>query len=213
MDTAPVMEPLLALPDIPAPIKDFIPYWSKKEDSSVSEILDPFLKYESDLRKIYAQQPYHAAVSDGLTNLVPLFAGHESNIKFRARPVATSKEQDDPTYIMPLTEEARGHTGAPAVVQDLKAFQTNFNLFSESSLVDLDWSNVVAAGSAVTTSLIPVPEDYAGSKRALREYYHEKLAPASDVDLFIYGLNEKQGLEKMRHIEESIKGSILYETT
>lgn len=47
----------------------------------------------------------------------------------------------------------------------------------------------------------------------MREYYHEHLAPASDVDLFLYGLNEEQGLEKIKQIERNIKDSILHETT
>jgi hypothetical protein len=65
----------------------------------------------------------------------------------------------------------------------------------------------------VTTALLPVPKKWAGSKRRLREYYHEHLAPASDVDLFIYGLNEEQAIEKIKQIERNIKDSILHETT
>jgi len=102
---------------------------------------------------------------------------------------------------------------APAVVSSFQEFQQNFNLFSESALADLDWSNVVAAGSAVTTALLPVPEKWRGSKRSLREYYHQFLAPASDVDLFIYGLSEEKALEKIKQIERSIRDSILHETT
>lgn len=47
----------------------------------------------------------------------------------------------------------------------------------------------------------------------MREYYHEHLAPASDVDLFLYGLNEEQALEKIIQIERNIKDSILHEVT
>ena len=47
----------------------------------------------------------------------------------------------------------------------------------------------------------------------MREYYHEHLAPASDVDLFLYGLSEEQALEKIKQIERSIKDSILHEVT
>ena len=65
----------------------------------------------------------------------------------------------------------------------------------------------------MTTALLPVPKKWAGSKRRLREYYHEHLAPASDVDLFIYGLNEEQAIEKIKQIERNIKDSILHETT
>jgi hypothetical protein len=114
---------------------------------------------------------------------------------------------------MTLKDKDRKKDRSPAIVSSFKDFQQNFNLFSESSLTDLDWSNVVAAGSAVTTALLPVPEKWAGSKRSLREYYHEHLAPASDVDLFIYGLNEEQALKKIKQIEKNIKDSILHETT
>jgi hypothetical protein len=79
--------------------------------------------------------------------------------------------------------------------------------------MDLDWNNVVAAGSSVTTALLPIPEKWAASKRSLREYYHEHLAPASDIDLFLYGLNEDQACEKIKQIERNIKDSILSETT
>lgn len=58
---------------------------------------------------------------------------------------------------MPLSDADRKANGTPAVVTSFKDFQQNFNLFSELSLSDLDWSNVVAAGSAVTTALLPVP--------------------------------------------------------
>ena len=114
---------------------------------------------------------------------------------------------------MGLKKADRKLSGAPAIVASFKTFQHNFNLFSESSLADVDWNNVVAAGSSVTTALLPVPEKWAGSKRSLREYYHEHLAPASDVDLFLYGLNEKQALEKIKQIEVCVKNSILHEVT
>lgn len=46
-----------------------------------------------------------------------------------------------------------------------------------------------------------------------RSYYHDKLAPASDVDLFIYGLDEEQAIQKIKQIEKCITESILEETT
>jgi hypothetical protein len=85
---------------------------------------------------------------------------------------------------MPLSDDDRMPDGTPAIVESLKEFQQNFNVFTELALSDLDWSNVVVAGSAAVTPLIPVPAKYRGSKRALRQYYHEILAPASDVDIF-----------------------------
>lgn len=143
--------------------------------------------------------------------MVPVFNGKESELKIRARKLEEESEEEKGRYVMPLLDAERKPEGAPAVVTSLKEFQKNFNIFSESSLAELDWNNVVAAGSSVTTALLPVPEKWNGNKRALREYYHEKLAPASDVDLFLYGLTEEEGLEKIKQIESNIKDSILHE--
>ncbi|KAL2074939.1 hypothetical protein VTL71DRAFT_8719 [Oculimacula yallundae] len=195
-------------------VEEFIPYLTSNPDQPMTTLLEPFKKFENELRKVYAQQPEHELVRGGKdVNLVPIFAGHEQALKIRARSLETESDDVKSKYIMPLNDQDRKPNGSPAVVSSFKDFQKNFNLFSESSLADLDWNNVVAAGSAVTTALLPVPEKWAGSKRSLREYYHEHLAPASDVDLFIYGLNEEEGLEKIRQIEKNIKDSILHETT
>ncbi|KAK4938155.1 hypothetical protein LTR66_015120, partial [Elasticomyces elasticus] len=116
-------------------------------------------------------------------------------------------------YLLPLSAKDRKPNGSPAIVPTVEEFRKNFALFTEGCLSDIDWSNVVAAGSAVVTSLLPVPEQYRNSKRGLRKYYHDIFAPASDVDLFLYGLNEEQAIEKIKHIEDQIKNTILYETT
>jgi hypothetical protein len=204
----------IEIPKLPSgSIKDFIPYLSKHPDTPVGELLEPYKAFEGELRKVYAQQPTHEIVKDGTVNLVPIFAGHEQELKIRARSLVTESEDDKAKYVMTLTDKQRKSNGAPAVVSSFKDFQQNFNLFSESSLTDLNWDNVVAAGSAVTTALLPIPKKWAGSKRSMREYYHEHLAPASDVDLFLYGLNEEQAIEKIKQIERSIKDSILHETT
>lgn len=80
-------------------------------------------------------------------------------------------------------------------------------------MADMNWDNVVAAGSSVVNCILPVPAEYKKSKRALRQYYHEKFCPASDVDLFLYGLNEEEAIEKIKDIEARIKDAILSETT
>jgi ankyrin repeat protein len=51
------------------------------------------------------------------------------------------------------------------------------------------------------------------SAESARAYYHEKLAPASDVDLFIFGLDEEQAIEKIKQIETAVRDSILSDTT
>ncbi|KAF7122286.1 hypothetical protein CNMCM5793_000243 [Aspergillus hiratsukae] len=203
-----------ALPTVPTKHSTFIDHVNCRPRDSIPDLVRPYNEYDAVLRKIYAQQPSHPAVADNLLNVVPLFdANGSADLRIRARDLGSEPEELKAKYMMPLKYEDRKANGSPAVVSSFKQFQTNFNLFSESALSDLDWSNVVAAGSAVTTSLLPVPEEYRDSKRGLREYYHQKFAPASDVDLFLYGLTEEQAIEKIKQIETRIKDSILAETS
>ncbi|EDU40091.1 Ankyrin repeat domain protein [Pyrenophora tritici-repentis] len=203
--------PQIPLPPLPATHVDWISHVTNHPDTPLRELITPYKEYDSKLREVFAQQPNHPAAAK--PNIVPVFAGHEQDLKIRARNLAAESEAERQCYLMPLKKWDRKTNGTPAVVQSLKEFQKNFQLFSESSLVDMDWSNVVVAGSAVVTSLLPVPEEHNRSKRALREYYHQQLAPASDVDLFLYGLTEEQAVEKIKQIEQRIRDSILTETT
>lgn len=201
----------IQLPRLPVSLKDFIPYFNKHPNTPVPDLLSPFKIFEDTVRKIYAQQPSHGALRDPFINTLPIFSGHEGTLRVRARSLEDKAENE--RYIMPLAPSERKANGAPAVVCSFNEFKKNFDLFSESTLVDMDWSNVVAAGSSVVTALLPVPEKCGSSKRALREYYHETWAPTSDVDLFIYGLNEEEAIQKIRQIESKIKDNILQETT
>ena len=196
-------------PPLASPVRDFVEQAALRPETHPHELVAPYKDYESHLRKLFAQQPRHPAVTDPLANVTPIFTGHEKALKVHARnPRAESQEQRD-KYMMALGEEARRPSGSAAVVQSLKEFQTNFSVFSESSLADLDWDNVVAAGSSVVTPLMPVPDDYAESKRTLRSFYHDKVARASDVDLFLYGLTEQQATEKLKRMERNVRDAIL----
>ncbi|OAG06714.1 ankyrin [Paraphaeosphaeria sporulosa] len=207
------MVSLSTLPDVPAKHADFVSYVESHPDTSLLELLEPYKKYDAKLREIFAQEPDHPVLADEHLNVVPVFNGHTSSLKIRARDLDSESQEEKERYIMSLGAEERRPNNSPAIVQDIKEFQQNFALFCESSLVDLDWSNVVAAGSSVVTCLLPVPKQYKESKRALRQYYHETIAPASDVDLFIYGLSEEEAVKKIIEVEKRIKDSILTETT
>ncbi|CAK7202192.1 hypothetical protein SEUCBS139899_004914 [Sporothrix eucalyptigena] len=205
--------PFLQLPPIPAPHGELPSYLAQHPDRPMTELFEPYRKYEASVRELYAQEPSHPALTDPHVNVLPLFTEDTSKLLIRARDLDAEREEVKSKYIMPLPEENRRPTGAPAVVSSLQEFQGNFSVFSELSLADIGWDNVVAAGSSVVNCLLPVPEEYSKSRRSLREYYHEKFCPASDVDLFLYGLTEEQAVEKIKEIESSIRDSILAETT
>lgn len=205
----------LQLPKVPVPHAELVRYIAENPGRSMVELLEPYRQFEAQLRQLYAQEPDNDVLKNEHINVFPLFndGGEKSDIKIRARNLENEPQAEKDRYVMTLPDEQRRPDGSPAVVQSLKEFQHNFNVFSESSLVDLDWSNVVASGSSVVNTLLPVPERYRDSKRALREFYHENFCPASDVDLFVYGLTEEQAIEKIQQIETRIRDSILTETT
>ncbi|CAH0056898.1 unnamed protein product, partial [Clonostachys solani] len=199
------------LPQVPAAHQHFIEYLSRNDSAQLREVVKPYNEYEAKLREGFAQHREHPAIQDPLVNAVPIYNGHEGVPKIKVRN--PDEDSEAGRYIMPLKPEARRPHGAPAMTQSLEEFKNNFKIFSEQSLDDLDWSNVVAAGSSVVTAMLPVSDEYKGSKRALREYYHEKLAPSSDVDLFIWGLDEQAAVEKIAKIESCVRNCILAETT
>ncbi|KAK4153422.1 ankyrin repeat-containing domain protein [Chaetomidium leptoderma] len=199
-------------PTLPVPLAGLVKHIGQHPETPMTEMLEPYRKYEAHLRQAFAQDPGNELLKDPHVNVLPLFTEDTQHIKIRARNLeAESKEKSK--YIMPLSAQVRRPDGSPAIVQSLKEFQRNFSVFSESSLAEFDWSNVVAAGSSVVNTLIPVPDQYNRSKRALREFYHEKFCPASDVDLFLYGLTEEQAIEKIKDIETRVRDALLTETT
>ncbi|KAI2705070.1 hypothetical protein CBS147317_2022 [Penicillium roqueforti] len=205
---------MASLPTLPVKHNDFVKYVNANLEKPMVDLVQPYNEFDAVLRKKFAQDPSHPSIQDNYANIVPLYGQTGStNISIRARDLVSETPEQTEKYILPLSAKDRKPHGSAAVVPSLNEFKNNFALFTEGSLSEIDWSNVVAAGSAVVTSLLPVPEKYRNSKRGLRKYYHEEFAPASDVDLFLYGLNEDQAIEKIMHIEDKIKNTILYETT
>lgn len=166
MDNTTSHSPSFELPKVPVPHGEFIAHLKTQLKTPIADVVAPYNSFEKKLREGYAQYPQSQAVQDPYVNAIPLFQGQEDNIRIRAR--ALDDEVETQKYVMPLKSEDRKSDGALAIVGSLPGFKKNFNLFSESSLVDLDWNNVVAAGSSVVTALLPVPTKYNTSKKALR---------------------------------------------
>ncbi|KAK0624036.1 hypothetical protein B0T14DRAFT_428976 [Immersiella caudata] len=199
--------------DLPVPPKDLAAYIAAHPEIPMADIMQPYRKYEAELRSVFAQDRTNPALEDPHINVLPLFTENTKLITTRARDLTNETEEEKSRYIMPLPADKRHPHGSPAVVGSLKEFQKNFSIFSESSLADLNWDNVVAAGSSVVNCILPVPDEFNTTKRKLREYYHEKFCPASDVDLFLYGLTHEEAIEKIKEIERAVRDAILTEVT
>ncbi|KAF3936886.1 hypothetical protein ABW19_dt0206096 [Dactylella cylindrospora] len=201
------------LPSLPVETADFISYVTDNSDKPLRELIKPYLEYESKLRGLFAQDPSNNQLADNTIGLVPVYTGNEADIKVRARNLEAESEEEKAKYLMELDDKKRKKDGERAIV-DFDEFKKNFAVFSEGALQNLDWTNIVAAGSSVLTPIIPVPEEHKQTKRALRDYYHEKLAPTSDVDLFIYGTKDEEvAIKRMEAVEATIRDNLLWETT
>ncbi|KAK6354803.1 hypothetical protein TWF696_003936 [Orbilia brochopaga] len=207
------MSSLETLPPLPAETASFLTYVAQNKDQSVRELIKPYLEYESKLRTLFAQNPSHSALADNTVGLVPIYTGDETNVRVQARNLEAESPELSSQYIMELDEKLRKKDGEPAIV-GFDEFKKNFAVFSEGALHNLDWTGVVAAGSSVLTPILPVPEKDRQTKRALRDYYHERLAPTSDIDLFIYGTKDEEvAIKRMESIEATIRDNLLWETT
>lgn len=167
------------LPKLPAAHDELVKHIARHPETPIVELMEPYRKFEAQLREMYAQERDNLVLDDPYVNVLPLFTEDTSDIKTRARDLENETQEEKDRYIMALPSEKRRPHGSPAVVSSLKEFKHNFSVFSESSLVEMDWSNVVAAGSSVVNTLLPVPEEYRKSKRALRQYYHEKFCEST----------------------------------
>lgn len=155
---------------------------------SLDEVLQPFLQDEAELCKLFATDKGNARLRDIRVGLVDIFAAPSDIRTTRARIIKDDADLDT-HHVMALPNCLRRKEGSPAMVENLEAFKKNWAIFTEGSLSQLpDWSNVIAAGGSVQACLRPLPKSAAGSKRAMRKYFHDKAFPSSDVDLFLYGL-------------------------
>lgn len=172
---------LKGLPKLPAAHDELVSYIAKHPETPMVQLLEPYRKFEAQLRELYAQEGSDPVLDDPHINVLPLFTKDTPDIKTRARDLDNETQKEKEEYIMALPSERRRPNGSPAVVTSLKEFRRNFAVFSESSLAELDWNNVVAAGSSVVNTLLPVPDEYQKSKRALRQYYHEKFCKSGHL--------------------------------
>ncbi|KAK6526995.1 hypothetical protein TWF281_010191 [Arthrobotrys megalospora] len=213
--TAATMSSSESLPSLPVEPASFLSYLAENTGKPVRDLLPPYLEYESKLRTLFAQDPSSAVLADNTVGLVPIYTGSglEANIKVQARDLDAETPEQKAKYLMELDDKVRKKDGERAIV-DFDEFKKNFTLFSEGALQNLDWTNIIAAGSSVLTPLLPIPEEHKQTKRSQRDWYHDKLAPSSDVDLFIYGIKDQEvAIKRMESIEATIRDNLLWETS
>ncbi|KAJ3033317.1 hypothetical protein HDV00_006507 [Rhizophlyctis rosea] len=168
-------------------------------------LLSDVVAKENEFRKLFAQDVANPKIKDPYASLLPV---HES--ADQALWHAWGEEEMPEAVIMPLDAEARADTGT-SMVADNAEFLLNWRIFTEGSLQFLDWTNIFAAGGSVLACLAPVPPEH-DTPASRREYFREKY-PGSDIDLFIWGLDEQGAKLKMEQIYNCIIDACPFEST
>jgi hypothetical protein len=207
---------------------------SKSPLTDITPALHPALTYESHLRTLFAQDRDNAELADPHVGLLDVHgAGAGDALKVRRRQVATDatleRKTDEPLpggprrdatlsdkqHVLALRDLMRRPHAESAFV-DKQTFLHQFGVFTEGSPASFmpdDWKNVLVAGGSVLACLLPVPAHVQGkAKRELRRYYHEQAYFGSDVDPFIYGLDEEAAKRKMNRLAELIADAVPRDT-
>ncbi|KIO24998.1 hypothetical protein M407DRAFT_211285 [Tulasnella calospora MUT 4182] len=176
--------------------------------------ITPSLQDEAELRRLFATDRENARLKDPYVGLVDIFGENTERIKKIHARTVTDEDDLRKHHVMPLDDEARKKDGELSMAPSLEEFKTRWAIFSEGALSQLtNWDNVVAAGGSVLACLAPLPEHVVkqGSKRAIRKYFHSEAYPASDVDLFLYGLTPEKAEEKCLEIYNAVRDSVPWE--
>ncbi|KAI0824362.1 ankyrin [Trametes gibbosa] len=180
---------------------------------ALSKVLEQSLEDEAELRKLFATDKGNIRLQDPHVGLVDLFDAPD-DIRATCMRVVTDGDDLSTHYVLPLSETQRRKDGEPAMVSGLDEFKKNWAIFSEGALSQLtDWSNVVVAGGSIQACLTPIPDTAKASKRAMRKYFHGSAFPASDIDLFMYGMTPEQAEAKMQVVYEAVRNSVPWDVT
>ena len=164
-------------------------YRAVSDYQSLKKLRDEANAEEHVLRQMYAKKAAlqnNPLMKEKYPLLIPVFRNDDI---FVCRSL--SPEENQIPKVFPL-EEKRKKAGIPSVV-NREGFNTNWRIFSERLLDLIDWNHVFIAGGAVMACMLPPPPKATKNFKCLRKYFHEDAYAGSDIDLFIYGLNEEEG--------------------
>ncbi|KAI0419720.1 ankyrin repeat protein [Xylaria grammica] len=182
-------------PPLPRPPSQFLSHLSNHQRTETRELLQPYLSYETWLRRAFARGD---AGIDSFANLVPIYNGCEEAFRIRTLDRETA---DKGKYIMPLPDDTREEESALAITESKEKYLRNFNGFSR------DWSNIVVAGSSALLPLLSCRKgvDYPCIDSSPESYF-ETIAGKSDIDIFLYGLdNEDAAITLIFQLESMVR--------
>ncbi|QKF93504.1 ankyrin repeat domain-containing protein [Fadolivirus algeromassiliense] len=165
--------------------------------SSKLKLYNQSIKDDLELRKLYVSNRNDQKVSQ---NDAGLFSVYNNYDIFKVLPL--SDEEKAQSVIM--TRDMEKMQVGSSAISTHDEFLSNFDIFTEGVLECMDWSNLFLAGGSVLAMISKLPENVKTDEQK-RHYYHKIKYNKSDLDLYIYGLDEYAANKKMYQVYENIK--------
>lgn len=116
-------------PATPTTPSRFLSHLSKHPDKPTRQLLQPYLEYETWLRKIFTTPSFSIG---GTGDLVSVYGWRQSSIRIRT---TDRNETTMARYIMPLKDEQRLPEGVPAIAASFAEFQYQFEAFTHGKVL------------------------------------------------------------------------------
>jgi len=172
----------------------------RNDRDELNKLYQQVVDEENCYRELFAQDRDNSLLKDPHAMLIPVHKNDD--IYF----YGSNPPEQEKFTLFPLGEK-RKPAGLPCIV-GAPEFRRNFEVFSEFQLRYLNWDNVFLAGGSTLACLQPIPEPHAKDNITRRNYFHHLAYKSSDIDLFIYGVDEEKAKEKVEEIFDSVIQSI-----
>ena len=101
----------------------------------------------------------------------------------------------------------KNYTTGESVINSKQDFEKYFDIITNNALLCINWNNVLIAGGSILSMISMVPSEYKSSDYKLQEWFKNN-GNFGDIDIFLYGLTDRQATKKIFEIYESIKNVI-----
>lgn len=135
-----------------------------------------------------------------------LFSVFDNEEKFKANSENLQNINED-HLLFTKNHKLKNYKNGELVINTKSEFEKYFDIVTNNVFLCMDWNNVLMAGGSILSILSSVPEEYKTSDEKIQEWF-KKDGNFGDIDIFLYGLNDRQATKKIFEIYESIKNVI-----
>ena len=161
-------------------------------------IIKKFRELENEMRALFISERENDLLKNNYLNLLSVY----DNYEMFEIPKMTHEDENQQIILNKNMDKLIEKNMS---IVNLEEFKQNFNIFTEGLFDCMNWDNVLLAGGSVLAIASPISSEYKKNNKNIREWFHDLKYSKSDLDLFIYGLDEVKATKKLFEIYENIK--------